>query len=190
MGALAKWFAPTTGEAELCFQFGQRCQKPSESFDEFIDVIVDLVNRAYPEMEVGTRMNVVRNRFIAGGKTDFMQERLLELAPNSLDEACQKAKELDAARSARKRMRTSATGIYNLSTSNDQEIQPSEVAVITTNIELQNIVKRNTEMLEQLSKQIKLLQTNRPVVPVQYSGRQVRYWICGKLGHIKRNCTA
>ena len=118
VGALAKRFAPTTGEAELRFQFGQRCQKPSESFDDFVDAIVDLVNRAYPEMEAGTRMNLVRDRFIAGVRTDFIQERLLQLAPNSLDEARQKAKELDAARSARKRMQTSATGIYNLSTSN------------------------------------------------------------------------
>ena len=43
VGALAKWFAPTIGEAELRFQFGERCQKPSESFDEFVDAIVDLV---------------------------------------------------------------------------------------------------------------------------------------------------
>ena len=50
--------------------------------------------------------------------------------------------------------------------------------------------KRNTEILEQLGRQIKLLQTNRPMVPVQYSAKQVRCWICGKLGHIKRNCTA
>ena len=57
-----------------------------------------LVNRAYPEMEAGTRMNLVRDRFIAGVRTDFIQERLLQLAPNSLDEARQKAKELDAAR--------------------------------------------------------------------------------------------
>ena len=50
-------------------------------------------------------------------------------------------------------MQTSATGIYNLSTSNDQEeIQSSEVAVISTNIELQHVVQRNTEMLEQLSR--------------------------------------
>ena len=103
-------------------------------------------------MEAGTRMNLVRDRFIAGIRTDFIQERLLQLAPNSLDEARQKAKELDAARSARKCMQTSATGIYNLSTSNDQEeIQSCEVAVISTNIELQHIVQRNTEMLEQLS---------------------------------------
>ena len=191
VGALKKRFAPTTGEAELRFQFGQRCQKPSESFDEFVDAIVDLVNRAYPEMEAGTRMNLVRDRFIAGVRADFIQERLLQQAPVSLDEARRIAKELYAARAARKRMQTSATEIYNLSTSSDQEeIKPSGVAVISTNVELQHAVQRNTEILEQLGRQIKLLQTNRPMVPVRYSAKQVRCWICGKLGHIKRNCTA
>ena len=130
VGALKKRFAPTTGEAELRFQFGQRCQKPSESFDEFVDAIVDLVNRAYPEMEAGTRMNLVRDRLIAGVRADFIQERLLQQAPVSLDEARRIAKELYAARAARKRMQTSATEIYNLSTSSDQEeIKPSGVAV-------------------------------------------------------------
>ena len=191
VGALKKRFAPTTGEAELRFQFGQRCQKPSESFDEFVDAIVDLVNRAYPEMEAGTRMNLVRDRFIAGVRADFIQERLLQQAPVSLDEARRIAKELYAARAARKRMQTSATEIYNLPTSSDQEeIKPSGVAVISTNVELQHAVQRNTEILEQLGRQIKLLQTNRPMVPVRYSAKQVRCWICGKLGHIKRNCTA
>ena len=183
VGALKKRFAPTTSEAELRFQFGQRCQKPSESFDEFVDAIVDLVNRAYPEMEAGTRMNLVRDRFIAGMRADFIQERLLQQAPVSLDEARRIAKELYAARSARKRMQTSATEIYNLSTSSDQEeIKPSGVAVISTNVELQHAVQRNTEILEQLVRQIKLLQTNRPMVPVQYSAKQVRCWICDKLG--------
>ena len=76
-------------------------------------------------------------------------------------------------------MQTSATGIYNLSTDQGVIQLSEEVAVISTNTELQHVIQRNTEMLEQLSKQIKLLQTNRPIVPVQYLARQVRCWLCG-----------
>ena len=49
--ALADRFAPVTSEPELRFQFGRRLQKQSESFDEFADALIDLVNRAYPMLD-------------------------------------------------------------------------------------------------------------------------------------------
>ena len=55
-------------------------------------------------------MNLVRDRFIAGVKAEYIQDRLLEIAPKSLDSAHDIAKRLEAARSARKQMQmTSGT---------------------------------------------------------------------------------
>ena len=104
--ALADRFAPVTGEPELRFQFRCRLQKQSESFDEFADALINLVNRAYPTLDPTVRMNLARDRFIAGVKADFVQEDLLMTAPSTMEDARKKAKELEAARSTRKQMQS------------------------------------------------------------------------------------
>ena len=56
--ALADRFTPVTGEPELRFQFGRRLQKQSESFDEFADALIDLVNRAYLILLIWNRIKI------------------------------------------------------------------------------------------------------------------------------------
>ena len=41
----------TTGEPALRFQLGQRYQEAAETLDEFADALLDLANRAYPELD-------------------------------------------------------------------------------------------------------------------------------------------
>ena len=49
--ALSRRFASTTGEPALRFQLGQRHQEAAETLDEFADALLDLANRAYPELD-------------------------------------------------------------------------------------------------------------------------------------------
>ena len=171
--ALADRFAPVTGEPELRFQFGRRLQKQSESFDEFADALINLVNRAYLTLDPTVRMNLAQDRFIAGVKADFIQEELLTTVPSTLEDAKNKAKELEAARSARKQMQSGSGSASILSTTtqagaHDQhsvELEERvEISALSTTQErlLQECVRCNTELLEQLTKQIAQLQDQPP----------------------------
>ncbi len=102
--ALTRRFAPLEGEAELRYRLGQRCQLAAESLDVFADALVDLTNRAYPEMDPTSRMGFARDRFVAGVRAEFVQERLLLESLKTLDEARETAKRLEAARTARRQM--------------------------------------------------------------------------------------
>ena len=112
IAALSRRFASVAGEAELRFQLGQRCQQTSETLDDFVDALIDLTNRAYPEMDPPLRMSLARDRFIAGVRGDNIQERLFQEAPKILDEARDTAKRLEAARAARKRMQGDKATVY------------------------------------------------------------------------------
>ena len=200
--ALADRFATVTGEPELRFQFGRRLQKQSESFDEFADALINLVNRAYPTLDPTVRMNLARDRFIAGVKADFIQEELLTTAPSTLEDARKKAKELEAARSARKQMQSGSGSASILSTTTQAGAQHGveleervEISALSTTREclLQECVLRNTELLEQLTKQIAQFQ-DQPPNRSRGNGRPrrrsvVRCWTCGQLGHVRQNCT-
>ena len=64
--ALSRRFASTTGEPALRFQLGQRYQEAAETLDEFANALLDLANRAYPELDSDVRMHLARDRFVAG----------------------------------------------------------------------------------------------------------------------------
>ena len=49
----------------LCFQLGRHHQEAAETLDEFADALLDLANRAYPELDPEVRMLLARDRFVA-----------------------------------------------------------------------------------------------------------------------------
>ncbi len=60
--ALKQRFAPIEGEVELHYRLGQRRQLAPESLDNFTDALVDLTNRAYPDIDAVSRMGLARDR--------------------------------------------------------------------------------------------------------------------------------
>ena len=90
--ALSRRFASTTGEPALRFQLGQRHQEAAETLDEFADALLDLANRAYPELDSDVRMRLARDRFVAGVRADYIQENLLQTPPDLLEDARKVAK--------------------------------------------------------------------------------------------------
>ena len=102
--ALKKRFAPSTSTQELRFQLGEREQGPGETLEEYADGLINLANRAYPTLDVSLRMELARDRFIAGIRNERIQEALLQSPPATLDEAKETARRMEAAQAARKRM--------------------------------------------------------------------------------------
>ena len=140
--ALKSRFAPTAGEAELRFQLGRQCQQPTQTLDQFTDLLVDLTNRTYPEIDPGVRMSLARDRFIAGVYSDYIQESLLEKAPETLDKAREIAKRLEAARTARKQIQTSKTAVRSVEINmSDETTTDTEVTAMTQPDSLLEAVK-------------------------------------------------
>ncbi len=103
--SLSKRFASAEGLPELRFKLGQHCQQPTETLDEFADGLMDLTNRAYPDMGPALRMELARDRFVAGVREDYVQEQLLQDPPTTLDGARDRAKRLEAAQAAHVQIR-------------------------------------------------------------------------------------
>ena len=194
--ALKKRFAPGAGQQELRFLLGQRVQEAGETLDGFADALIHLANRAYPEMESKLRMELARDRFVAGVQEEYIQEALLRSPPETLDRARETAKCAEAAQAARRRMRPKKTRVCATSsesedtaTAESKNLVPSEVAAVgNPREELAEAVRRNTEMLERLLSQMQM-----PGTSSKDSGRAGRRrpptcWRCGQLGHLRRDC--
>lgn len=212
VAALTRRFAPAAGEAELRFQLGQRCQRATETLDEFADALIDLTNRAYPEMDPVMRMGLARDRFIAGVRADHIQERLLQEGPKTLEDARTTAKRLEAARAARKQMQGGKAAVQAVGPTGERDgedsLEQSVVAatgrqegrsqtVVTTTRrqdELAEAVRQNTEILQQLMQQMAAMQLKAG--PQKSQGRANlaprqrlrKCWKCGEAGHLMRNC--
>ena len=200
--ALSRRFAPATGEPALRFQLGQRRQGSAEPLDEFADAVLDLANRAYPELGPDVRMRLARDRFVAGVQADYIQESLLQTAPESLEEARKAAKRLEAARAARKQMQTAsrATTVHSLESDIDGKVDAltehglKVTAVAHADQALLVAVQQNTMAVQRLVEQMATLQatTTRNTAP---AGRKLARgrswnccWKCGEPGHLRRNC--
>ena len=170
---------------------GQRQQQPLETFEEFCDALIHLANRAYPDLDVDVRMNLVRDRFIAGVNAEYIQDRLLEMAPKSLDSARDIAKCLEAARSAEKRMQmTSVTPVFNLQSDKTQRITTTTLDVKTapSSPDIVEVLRKNTETLGRLADQIsKLCLEPAEIQPTRRSRSRI-CWKCEESGHLMHNC--
>ena len=65
--------------------------------DEFADALLNLANRAYPELDPEVRMHLACNRFVASMRADYVQENLLQTLSDSLEVERRVAKHLEAA---------------------------------------------------------------------------------------------
>ena len=200
--ALSRRFASTTGEPALRFQLGQRHQEAAETLDEFADALLDLANRAYPELDSDVRMRLARDRFVAGVRADYIQESLLQTPPDSLEDARKVAKRLEAARAARRQMQTSnkARAVHSLESNPDSEDESPrstgrEVTMVTrTDQALLEAVQHNTTAVQRLVEQMAAIQSQTARIPLTAGRRpsggrsRNRCWKCGEPGHLRSNC--
>ena len=130
--ALKKRFSPTTCKFELRFQLRRRIQQEGESFDDFADALTRQGSRALPDIESKARSEIIRDQFIEGIRDSYIQERLLQDAPSTLEEALKTARKLGAARSAQQSLRTTTAA----------ELR---VNAVSENFNLQQEVKRTVQ---------------------------------------------
>ena len=119
--ALSKRFAPSTGQQELRFLLGQRQQEAGETLDDFADALIHLANQSYPTLEPKLRMELARDRFVAGVRSEHVQEALLKTPPETLDHARETAKRIEAAQAARKIMRPKRSDVLAVTTAETQD---------------------------------------------------------------------
>lgn len=199
--ALSKRFAPSTGQPELRFLLGQRQQEAGETLDDFADALIHLANQSYPTLEPKLRMELARDRFVAGVRSEHVQEALLKSPPETLDHARETAKRMEAAQAARKLMRPKRSDVLAVTTADTQDegeltvtesadhVQQRVAAVATHRQDdsLMEAVRRNTEMLERLLGQMTLSGNTTQRPPPRR--RAPTCWRCGQRGHIRRECT-
>ena len=82
---LKKRFTPGVGQHELRFLLAQRVQEAGETLDGFADALIHLANCTYLAMEFKLRMELARDRFVAGGQEQYVQEALLRSPPETFD---------------------------------------------------------------------------------------------------------
>ena len=197
--ALLKRFAPAAGQQELRFLLGQRQQEAGETLDDFADALIHLANRSYPSLEPKLRMELARDRFVAGVRNEHVQEALLKSPPDTLDDARGTARRMEAAQAARKLMRAKKSDVLAVTTDARQgggETELTErVAAVTTHRRddgLVEAVRRNTELLERLLAQMTSSGNqegaSEPTANPPRRRRSLTCWQCGQQGHIRRNC--
>ena len=103
--AVKNRFSPTTISFELRFNLRRRRQKDGEDFDNFAEELSRLATKAYPELAAKTRLKVVRDQFIEGLRDEYIQERLLQEAPEDVKAALKLAKQLRSAKAAQRSLK-------------------------------------------------------------------------------------
>ena len=88
--ALRKWCAPSAGHQELTFALSQHEQEPSETLDDYVDSLISLSNRAYPDLDNRLRMGLVFDQFLRRLRSEHIQDALLN-SPKNLSEDGQMA---------------------------------------------------------------------------------------------------
>ena len=106
IAALKKRFTPTTSLFELRFHLRRRRQKEAESFDTFAEELSRQAAKAFPDLTDAARLEVVRDQFIERIRNEYIQERLLQEAPEIMEKV---AKQLSAAKAAQRNLKESAS---------------------------------------------------------------------------------
>ena len=107
--ALKKRFSPTTSPFELRFHLRRRRQKDGETFDAYAEALARQAVEAFPDLTEKARQEVVRDQFIEGLFDERVQERLLQEAPETMQDALKLARQLGAARATQRSLKSNTT---------------------------------------------------------------------------------
>ena len=101
-----------TCQFELHFWL-RHIQKEGESFDDLAGALIRQGNRALLHLEPKARSEIIRDQFIEGVRDSYIQERLFQDGPSTLEEVLKTAHKLGAAWSAQQSLRTTTVRTVN-----------------------------------------------------------------------------
>lgn len=192
-------FSSTAGQQELRWQLNHRTQEPEETLDTFADALLFLANGAYPLQDRALRMELVRDRFVAGLRDDKLQEAVMQSpveALATLDKTRETAKRIEAAQTARRKMNQTRKAMsLALDDSNTTPTAPAPSRVANVGHQparedgLAAALDRNTQVLQQLL--LRITSGDTPANPPRQQRRRRPpgpCWKCGQQGHLQRNC--
>ena len=92
---LLQRFASRSSAQELRFVLSLRRQQPDESLEDFAGVLADLAAGGHRNLGPTLKDSLARDQFIAGISSEYIQDRLLTDAPETLDESLELAQRLE-----------------------------------------------------------------------------------------------
>ena len=141
-----------------------RTQEPGESLDAFANALVHFANRAYPELETRLRAVIIKDRFVKGVSSEYVQDTLLRSPPGTLDEARDAAHRTVAAQAAQRRLRSRriaeilSTSMADIADGIVTLPQHHEIAAVSANRgrgdQLAEAIRHNTEVVNKLMSQL------------------------------------
>ena len=152
------------GQQEVKWLVTHQTQEPGESLDAFADALVHLTNHAYPKLEVGLRADIVKDRFVEGISSEYVQDALLCSPPGTLDGARDGARRVEAVQAAWRRLRSrrmaevSSTSMADTADGVVTLPQHHEIAAISANHgredQLTEAIHHTTKVLEKVMSQL------------------------------------
>ena len=171
---LLQRFASRSSAPELRFELSQRRQQPDESLEDFAGVLADLAATGHRNLGPTLQDSLARDQFIAGISSEYIQDRLLTDAPETLDESLQLERQLEMAKLARERMRNGNKNGPAQPQKPELPVSDKEVAAVgseqmETQSNLCEAVRANTEALRTLMDQLSLSREGNPARIVEGS---------------------
>ena len=182
----------------------QRTQRTDEKLGEFVGVLTELADKAYPQWSTEQRQEMVRNHFIQGVRSPTVQLKLMREMPATLAEALQLAMQQETVESAQKRLHKERSVHESLAVGRlEGEMEATVSALEPVKSTLPTIKELNRQLqdseaaIRQLQEQLELSKTPGGLAATrprkEYTTTEKRVcnstcWSCGQRGHLKRNC--
>ena len=200
-----KHFAPTTSPFELRFHLRRRRQKDRETLDVYAEALAQQAVKAFPDLTEKARQEVVRDQFIKGLRDEHVQERLLQEAPETMENALKFARQLGAARAAQRSLKSlqpATTTVSSISEGADlqqavrrsvqealKDYFPMPPSIQNSDLTNQSVDADVRAVTSQHFNQTGASQTgNRYCGGRGGSNRPLTCWNCGEPGHIRARC--
>lgn len=203
-------YAPEGNQLEWQMKFQRRAQKSGETTIEFVGVLRELADKAYPQWSGAQRLELVKGQFIQGLRCSSAQFKLMREMPETLDDALKLAIQQESVEEAQRRMskenvRDSAAVAESVGQSEEVDVLAKDAVESSTLQRLSRQVRESERVIQQLRRQLQEL-SGRPTAyqedakvrtidqrpsssvagPRRLEGAVC--WNCGERGHFRRSC--
>ena len=195
-------YYPDGNELEWQFKLQQRTQRADEKLGEFVGVLTELADKAYPQWSTQQRQEMVRNHFIQGVRSSSVQLKLMREMPATLAGALQLATQQETVETAQKRLHKERSVQESLAVGEEEveaavsSLEPVK-GTLPTIKQLTRQLQESEVAIRQLQEQLVRLKTPAAQADTkprkEYTTAENRAcnstcWSCGQRGHLKRNC--
>ena len=177
--ALQERFKPSCCKERYQAQFQARRKKKDEGWADFVDGLINLVDKAYPELEDKAKEQLALNHFLSQIKNPHVAFSVRQKRHKTVDEAVSATLEMESYLDLKTICKVDASDAV------DAAEEPKLMGV--------NVMASLPDMMKQVMDRLEKLETriDRPASRVlNCKHTPLTCWNCGKQGHIARSCRA